>query len=144
MAIRSLRARLTAWYLALFSLLFVLFSVFLYGMLSRGLRDRLDESLRSEIDTAAGMFADELDEAKGDVPTAATETAKGMRVHDTLVAVVADGVLLAASDPARLQETGSIAGLVAQPPGDGQVAELAQYGPYGARAVVRRAAAGKR
>jgi len=113
-------------------------------MLSNGLQGRLDESLRSEIDTAAGMFADELDEAKGDVPTAAAETASGMRVHNTLVAVVADGILLAASDPARLQETGSIAGLAAQPPGDGQVVELPGFGPYGARAVVRRAPAGKR
>src|ERR1035441_777935 len=115
----SLRLRLTAWYLALFSLLFVLFGVFLYGMLSSALRDRLDASLRSEIETAAGMFADELEEAKGDVPTAAAETASGMRVRDTLVAVVADGVLLAASDPSRLRETGSIAGLAAHPPEDG-------------------------
>jgi heavy metal sensor kinase len=134
----SLRLRLTAWYLALFSLLFVLFGVFLYGMLSSALRDRLDESLRSEIETAAGMFADELEEAKGDVPTAAAETASGMRVRDTLVAVVADGVLLAASDPSRLRETGSIAGLVSHPPDAGQVEELPRYGPSGARAMVRR------
>src|ERR1039458_7649452 len=95
----SLRMRLTAWYLALFSLLFVLFGIFLYGTLAHALRDRVDEGLRSELDTAAGMFVDELEEAKGDVPTAAGETATGMRVHDTLVAVIADGVLLAASDP---------------------------------------------
>ncbi len=142
--IRSLRARLTAWYLAFFSLLFVAFSVFLYGTLSSALRDRLDASLRSEIDTAAGMFADELEEAKGDVPTAASETASGMRVRDTLVAVFADGLPLAASDPSRLRETGSIAGLVAAPPGDGQVEELPNYGPFGARAVVRHATAGGR
>src|ERR1035438_8450451 len=134
----SLRVRLTAWYLALFSLLFVLFGIFLYGMLSSALRDRLDESLRSEIDTAAAMFSDELDEAKGDVPTAASETASGMRVRDTLVAVVADGVLLAASDPSRLRETGSIAGLVSHPPEDGVVEELPRYGQSGARAMVRR------
>ena len=134
----SLHVRLTAWYLALFSLLFVLFGVFLYGMLASALRDRLDESLRSEIETAAGMFADELEEAKGDVPTAAAETASGMRVRDSLVAVVADGVLLAASDPSRLRETGSIAGLVAHPPEDGVVEELPRYGQSGARAMVRR------
>jgi heavy metal sensor kinase len=133
-----LRVRLTAWYLALFSLLFLLFGVFLYGMLSSALRDRLDESLRSEIETAAGMFADELEEAQGDVPTAAAETASGMRVRDTLVAVVADGVLLAASDPARLREAGSIAGLVSHPPDAAQVEELPRYGPSGARAMVRR------
>ena len=142
--IRSLRARLTAWYLAFFSLLFVLFSLYLYGVLSNALRDRLDESLRAEMGTAADMFADELDEAKGDVATAASETASGMRVRDTLVAVVGDGLLLAASDPSRLRETGSIAGLVAEPPGDEQVVALPQFGPYGARAVVRRVPAGTR
>jgi len=142
--INSFRVRLTAWYLAFFSLLFVLFSLFLYGVLSNALRDRLDESLRSEIDTAAGMFDDELEEVKGDVTAAASETASGMRVRDTLVAVVADGLLLAASDPSRLRETGSIAGLVAQPPEAGQVVELPHYGPSGARAVVRRVPAGGR
>jgi heavy metal sensor kinase len=142
--INSFRVRLTAWYLAFFSLLFVLFSLFLYGVLSNALRDRLDESLRSEIDTAAAMFADELEEAKGDVHTAASETASGMSVRDTLVAVVADGVLLAASDPSRLRETGSIAGLVSQPPDAGQVQELPHYGPFGARATVRRVPAGGR
>src|ERR1035441_6715640 len=136
--INSFRVRLTAWYLAFFSLLFVLFSLFLYGVLSNALRDRLDESLRAEIDTAAAMFADELEEAKGDVHTAASETASGMSVRDTLVAVVADGVLLAASDPSRLRETGSIAGLVSHPPDAGQVEELPRYGPSGARAMVRR------
>ena len=142
--INSFRVRLTAWYLAFFSLLFVLFSLFLYGVLSSALRDRLDESLRAEIDTAAGMFDDELEEVKGNVTAAASETASGMRVRDTLVAVVADGLLLAASDPSRLRETGSIAGLVSQPPEAGQVQELPHYGPSGARAVVRRVPAGGR
>jgi len=68
--INSFRVRLTAWYLAFFSLLFVLFSLFLYGVLSNALRDRLDESLRAEIDTAAGMFDDELEEETGDVTAA--------------------------------------------------------------------------
>ncbi len=42
--IRSFRARLTALYLAFFSLLFVVFSIFLYGELSRSLVARLDAS----------------------------------------------------------------------------------------------------
>jgi len=71
------------------------------------------------------------------VPTAAHETATGMRVHDTLVAVVSNGVLLAASDPARLSETGSIADLVAHPQDPSRVQELPRFGPAGARAMVR-------
>ena len=53
---RSFRVQLTALYLAFFSLLFVLFSVFIYGELSRSLTARLDETLTSEADTAAGLF----------------------------------------------------------------------------------------
>jgi heavy metal sensor kinase len=142
--IRSLRARLTAWYVALFSLVFALFSIFLYGMLVSALRDRVDEGLRSHVDTAGAMFADELDEAKGDLQTAANETASGMHVHDMLVAVVADGVLVAAHDPSGLRESGPLAGLIAHPPEEGQVADLPHWGAYGARAMVRRERAGRR
>ncbi len=34
----SFRFRLTAWYLALFSALFIVFSFFLYGVLARSLK----------------------------------------------------------------------------------------------------------
>ena len=54
--VNSLRLRLTVWYLALFSLLFILFSVFLYGVLSRSLYARFDDTLRSEANTAAFLF----------------------------------------------------------------------------------------
>ena len=45
--ISSFRLRLTVWYLAFFSLLFVLFSIFLYGVLSSALEARLDDTLLS-------------------------------------------------------------------------------------------------
>ena len=48
MLIRSFRTQLTALYLAFFSLLFVLFSIFLYGELSRSLVARLDDTLAAE------------------------------------------------------------------------------------------------
>ena len=43
--IRSLRFRITAWYVAFFSLLFVAFGIFLYGFLSHALLNRVDETL---------------------------------------------------------------------------------------------------
>ena len=43
--INSFRFRLTLWYLLFFSLLFVLFSLFLHGVLSHALERRLDEAL---------------------------------------------------------------------------------------------------
>ena len=51
MLMRSFRAQLTALYLGFFSLLFVLFSIFLYGELSRSLVGRLDDTLAAEADT---------------------------------------------------------------------------------------------
>ena len=125
---RSLRLRLTAWYLAFFSLLFALFSLFLYGVLSSALRDRLDETLRSQVTTAAGLFQDELEELKGDVPQAAGETVAEMRLRNTVVAVFADGRQLAAGGPV---------GRVSELPSAGQLGTLLDYGPYGARAAAR-------
>jgi heavy metal sensor kinase len=85
--LRSLRARLTALYLGLFSLLFLLFSVFLYGELSQSLLARLDRTLASEADTAAGLFPDEFQEMKGDALLAAREVVNEMKLHGDLVTV---------------------------------------------------------
>jgi heavy metal sensor kinase len=94
----SLRARLTALYLAFFSLLFLLFSLFLYGELSRSLTERLDQTLASEADTAAGLFPDEFQEMKGDADGAAREVVNEMKVHGDRVAVRRGNRVLAASD----------------------------------------------
>jgi len=82
--IRSFRAQLTALYLAFFSLLFVLFSIFLYGELSRSLTARLEVTLASEADTAAVLFPDELQEMKGDEIAAAREVVSELKVHGDL------------------------------------------------------------
>ena len=50
---RTLRFRLTAWYLAFFSLLFVGFGIFLYHVLASSLERRLDETLISQASTAS-------------------------------------------------------------------------------------------
>jgi heavy metal sensor kinase len=75
----SLRLRLTAWYVALFSVLFLCFGIFLYNVLARALQSRLDEALASQAATAASLFPDELMEEKGDAPGAATEVVNEMR-----------------------------------------------------------------
>src|SRR5689334_10587592 len=71
--IRSYRLQITTWYLALFSLLFVVFSIFLYGIVARALRNRLDEALAAESRTAAALFSGELQELAGDESAAAAE-----------------------------------------------------------------------
>ena len=78
---RSFRFRLTALYLALFALLFTLFSLSIYSGISKTLRARIDDSLVYEADTAAGIFLDELDETKGDVQASANETVTAMKLH---------------------------------------------------------------
>lgn len=94
---RSFRGQLTALYLTFFSLLFILFSIFLYGELSRSLTARLDDSLASEADTAAGLFPDELQEMHGDVLAAAREVISEMKVRGHSVAIREGGRVLAAS-----------------------------------------------
>src|ERR1035441_3597854 len=84
---RSFRAQLTALYLAFFSLLFILFSLFLYSELSRSLTARLEVTLASEAETAAVLFPDELQEMKGDAPAAAREVIGELKVHGDFVTI---------------------------------------------------------
>src|ERR1019366_7710522 len=96
--IRSFRAQLTALYLAFFSLLFVLFSIFLYSELSRSLIARLDDPLASEADTAAVLFPDELQEMKGDSAAAAREVIGELKVHGDFV-TIGEGTHVMAASP---------------------------------------------
>src|SRR4051812_14576545 len=94
----TFRFRLTAWNVAFFALLLVLFSLFLYGVLARSLVARLDDKLRSQADTAAALLQDEIREADGDLPKAAAETVEDMSLGRGAIAILMDGKLLA-GDP---------------------------------------------
>src|ERR1051326_5104067 len=95
--IKNFRLQLTVWYLLLFTLLFVGFSVFLYSVLSRSLYQRMDDTLSSEVTTAIGLFRGELREVHGDVPGAAGETMSEMSSGGVLVAVFEGNRLLASN-----------------------------------------------
>jgi heavy metal sensor kinase len=95
--IKSFRLQLTAWYLLLFTVLFVGFSLFFYGLLSRGVYQRLDSSLSSQARTAASLLREELSEHTGDAPAAAAEVIREMSSPPTVLAVFEDEKLLAAS-----------------------------------------------
>jgi heavy metal sensor kinase len=97
--IRSFRWQMTLWYLGLFSVLLVLFGVFLYEGVENALRTRLDERLVSEADTAAGLLQDELKEMNGDISLASAEAASEMRLQGTTVAIFHRGALIASSSP---------------------------------------------
>ncbi|MGD0497597.1 MAG: ATP-binding protein [Bryobacteraceae bacterium] len=138
---KSFRFTLTAWYLALFVALFGLFSFVFYRALSGSLRSQLEQRLFSEADTAVGLFEAELVEANGDVPEAAGDAVKEMRVHGNMVAVLAEGRVLATSDPSRARELESIAPGMRSAP---MLLDARAYGTNGALASVRRASAGGR
>ena len=95
---RSLRAQLTALYLAFFTLLFAVFSAFLYGELARSLTTHVDGRLASEADTAAVLFPDELHEMHGDELSAAREVISELKLHGDSVTIRKGDRVLAASE----------------------------------------------
>jgi len=95
--IKSFRLQLTVWYLSLFAVVFMLFSLFLYGLVWHGLHRRLDDTLSSQAQTAAGLFRDELGESHGDTAAAAREVIQDLNLRGTIVAVFEGDKLLAAS-----------------------------------------------
>src|ERR1017187_2674169 len=141
--IHSFRFRLTFWYLLFFSLLFILFSLFLHGVLSHALERRLDEALAVEANTTAAMFQDEFEEMKGNVPAASSEAVSGMRLHGSLVAVLSGNRLLAASSPIPRPQVDFFAARAASDPArDLAAAGGPQVEPNAAGAAVRRIAVG--
>jgi heavy metal sensor kinase len=136
--IRSFRFRLTAWYLALFSLLFVVFGVFLHSLLSKDLRTRLDQSLTSEANTASALLEDELVEEKGDVHLATTEAVAGLRLHGSRAAILEGARLLASSGPVSQQESDAVVAQAARSASPDFVLALPRLGPHGARAAIHR------
>ena len=135
--IRSYRLQITIWYLAFFSLLFVVFSFFLYGTVSRALRNRLDEALAGESRTAGALFQGELGELGGDEAAAGAEAVSELRTRGEAVAIFSGPRLLssnAAALPEILREMARAA--AAAPPETGF--PVARYGPAGGRAAVYR------
>jgi two-component system OmpR family sensor kinase len=142
--IRSLRFRLTGLYLAFFSLLFILFSIFLYGVLSGALQARLDETLSAEANTLAGLLLDELEEMKGDVPAAAHEAVANLRLHGGLVAIFAGGNALASTTPVQPHEFDRVLSYASTNTSAEFVVTLTQMGKYGGHVAVHRLAASGR
>jgi heavy metal sensor kinase len=140
--IRTLRARITLWYLVFFSLLFLLFSLFLDNVLARALERRLDESLSVEADTAAALLADEFVEMKGDPAAASSEVLADLRLSASTVVFLAGDRVLGSSAPVPQDELRDIAKRAAANASPRQVLAVPQAGPHGARAAAVRATLG--
>src|SRR5580704_12904094 len=96
---KKLRVQLAVWYLAFFSVLFVLLGLVLYGVLSRSLERRLDEALLTQANTGAALMREELGEMHGDPQAAASGVIAEMQPRGSIVAVLQDKTILAASGP---------------------------------------------
>jgi heavy metal sensor kinase len=97
--ISSVRARLTLWYLLVFGLLLIGFSVLVYGMLSRSLYDRVDQSLSNAAQTTAAEFMGEVKEFNGDARSGAVETLKELQVPNIYTTILAYDRVLASNLP---------------------------------------------
>src|SRR5271168_4585061 len=97
--IRSFRARLTLWYVGCFAALFALLTAGLYGVISRALTSRLDDSLLSQAATEAALFQDEMGETQNDPAKSAKEAVSNMRLRAGKIAVLDGARVLALSGP---------------------------------------------
>ena len=135
---KSLRLQLTAWYLAFFSALFILFCLLLYGTLARALEHRLDEKLASEATTAAALMREELDEMGGDGPRAASDVLSEMQPGATVIAILEQTGLLAASRPIGGNQLQSQAAQFLLEASPDAVWTLSHWGNNGARAAAHQ------
>src|SRR6185295_3002786 len=131
---------ITAWYVAFFSLLFLLFGIFLYGVLSKALEGRLDETLSLQANTAANLFQDELVEMQGDVSKAAAEAVSELRLDGSTVAIFDARHMLAASAPVPSGFDSVVIAAIAHA-GPDLMIPLPHFGKAGSRAAVHRVTA---
>jgi len=101
---RSFRLRLTLLYLGLFSVLFALFGVFVYGGIAKSLKARIEDTLAYEAETAAGIFLDEMSETHGDVEASAKEAVTAMKLHGDEIFVFEGNRVLAGKGAAARGE----------------------------------------
>ncbi len=100
----SLRLQLTQWYLGFFTVLFLLFSLVLYRVLSDSLYQRLDQTLSSQAETAATLFESEMSELEEDASGAAQEVVSEMRMRGVVIGVAQGDRLLVASESLAASE----------------------------------------
>src|SRR5579872_2936651 len=136
--IRSLRLQLTAWYLAFFSVLFLLLCVVLYGALSRSMLRRLDETLISQAGTAAKLLQEELEEMHGDAERAAADVLSELQPSGQVVAILENTDVLAGGTAAQQADLRSAAGRALAAPASETVVALPSWGDRGARAGAHR------
>src|SRR6185503_1118394 len=95
----SVRARLTLWYVLIFGLLLVGFSLLIYVLLTRSLFDAVDRSLSNAIQATATEFQSEIKEFDGDATAGAVETLKELQLPNVYTAIFAGDQPLTSNFP---------------------------------------------
>ena len=98
----SIRVRLTLWYVMVFGVLLVAFSVYLYSSVANDLREQLDVSLERSAQAIANYF-DEFTERKN-IAAGAQETAHEVGIGNVSTAIYQEGQLIAAGGPDRIPQ----------------------------------------
>jgi heavy metal sensor kinase len=127
---KSLRLQLTAWYLASFAALLLLFCLFLYSVLARSLARRLDDNLLSEARTVASLMKEELAEMEGDAAPAAEGVIQELPEGGRTIAIFQKAQVLATTDPGHRRELTLAVQAINE---DGVVRTLPTWGSHGAR-----------
>lgn len=136
--VRSLRLQLTVWYLAFFSVLYLLLSVGLYSVLSRSMLARLDEKLISQAGTAAKLLQEELEEMHGDAAGAAADVLSELQPSGQTVAFLEKTQVVAGGTPAQQPGLVSAGNDALASDASETVLVLPRWGPHGARAAAHR------
>ena len=96
--IKSVRVRLTLWYVAVFGSLLVAFSVFMYQVLAQNLYARLDQSLTDTAGLVVGEFQSEIEENGGAIDVSAVQALNELQIRGVYLAIFDDeGNLLASN-----------------------------------------------
>ncbi len=134
---KKLRFQLAVWYIAFFSVLFVLLGLVLYGVLSRSLERRLDEALLTQANTAAALLAEELEEMHGDAQAAASGVITEMQPRGSIVAILQNKTVLASSAPVPRADLEQAAEKVLTSAGADSIWRMTDWGNHGARGAGR-------
>jgi heavy metal sensor kinase len=105
--LNSVRARLTFWYVFVFGILLISFSVFVYIFILQVLYERLDQTLANSTQAVATEFQSEVEECNGDTSAGALETFRELQLPGVYTAIFEGEKLLASSNPDR-EEIGTL------------------------------------
>ena len=133
--LNSVRARLTLWYVFVFGLLLIGFSILIYIMLSKSLYERLDQSLASAAQATAMEFQSEIVEHNGDLVTGAAETLRELQLPNAYTAIFDRERLLVSNYPEQQTPTREFL-TAASNQGRAWFSNIDGFGEDGARVIV--------